>query len=390
MAGPSGIVRGLMSDMDAVRALRSEGLDGLAQRLALQTRRHREHPQLVLLKYDMIDSPMGDPVVRQCRGLVVDEADGYRPVAYPYDKFFNAHEGHAAPIDWSTARALEKIDGTLCTLYAYRGGWHVASASLPDAQGRLRHCGRSVAEAFWEVFHAGGYALPDRADHCFMFELCLPSDPVLIRHAAPRLLLHGARDMTTLQEVEPDAFAAAYGWQLVPTHPLGDLASALRFARELDPARHEGLVVRDARFHRVKIKSPAFVALHHMRGATNLRHLLEVVRTNESDEFLAYFPEARPAWQAVRDRFFALRAEAEAALERGREVPDDRTFGQSVRDLPYNSLLFAVRKGKAPSIAAVFADMSLQNLEKLLRLGELARELGVPLEPRARAPVDDA
>jgi hypothetical protein len=379
-----------MSELAAVLALRSEGLDALAQRLALQTRRHREHPQLVLLKYSMIDSPMADPVVRQCRGLVVDESDEFRPVAYPYDKFFNAHEGHAAAIDWSTARVYEKIDGILCTLYGYRGGWHVASAALPDAQGLLRGCGRSVADAFWDVFRARGYALPERHDHCFMFELCLPSDPVLVRHPEPRLLLHGARDMTTLHEVEPGPLAAAYGWELVPSHPVADLPAALALARGFDPARREGLVARDARFHRVKIKSPAFVALHHMRGATNLRHLLEVVRTNESDEFLAYFPEARPAWQAVRDRYLALRAEAEAALERGRDVADDRTFGQSVRDLPYSSMLFAVRKGRAPSIAHVLADTSIQNLEKLLRLGELSRELGVPVEPRGRGPVDDA
>lgn len=379
-----------MSDLVTIHALRSEGLDGLAQRLALQTRRHREHPQLVLLKYSMIDSPMGDPIVRQCRGLVVDETDGFRPVAYPYDKFFNVHEGHAAPIDWSTARVYEKVDGILCTLYGYRDGWHVASATLPDGKGALRHYGRSVADAFWDVFRAGGYALPADHDHCFMFELCLPSDPVLVRHAAPRLLLHGARDMRSLQEVDPAPLAAAHGWELVPTHPVADLDAALRLARALDPARHEGLVARDARFHRVKIKSPAFVALHHMRGATNLRHLLEVVRTNESDEFLAYFPDARPAWEAVRARYLALLADASAALERGRDVPDDREFGRAVRDLPYNSLLFAVRKGRAPSLAAVLADMSIQNLEKLLRLGELARELDVPLEPRARGPVDDA
>lgn len=379
-----------MTDLDAVRALRSEGLDALVQRLSLQHRRHREHPQLVLLKYSMIDSPMADPIVRQCRGLVVDESDGFRPVAYPYDKFFNAHEGHAAKVDWSSARVFEKLDGTLCTLYAYRGAWHVASASLPDAQGTLRGARRSVAEAFWEVFRARGYALPERGDRCFMFELCLPSDPVLIRHAEPRLVLHGARDLTTLRELDPTPIAAAYGWELAPTHPAPSLEAALQLARALDPARHEGLVARDDAFRRVKIKSPAFVALHHMRGATNLRHLLEVVRTNESDEFLAYFPEARPAWEAVRRRFVALRDEAAAALGRGREVPDDRSFGQSVRDLPYSSLLFAVRKGRAPSLAAALAETSIQSLEKLLRLGELAQELGVPLEPRARGPVDDA
>lgn len=378
-----------MSELAVIQALRAEGVEGLARRLALQVRRHREHPQLALLKYSMIDSPMADPVVRQCRGLVVDEADGFRPVAYPYDKFFNAHEGHAAKVEWEGARVLEKIDGALCTLYRYGGAWHVASASLPDGAGPLRRYGKSVAEAFWDVFRARGYALPREEGHCFMFELCLPSDPVLIRHPEPRLLVHGARDMGTLRETLPDAFADACGWELVPSYPVRDLGEALRLARSFDPARREGLVAVDARFNRVKIKSPAFVALHHMRGALNLRHLLEVVRSHESDEFLAYFPDARPAWEAVRARYQALLAEAEAALAAGREQ-DDRSFGQAVRHLPYSSSLFAVRKGRAASVAAVFADMSIQSLEKALRLGELARELGVPLEPRARGPVDDA
>ncbi|MFO0607971.1 MAG: RNA ligase [Polyangiales bacterium] len=379
-----------MTAIAAVQALRAEGVDGLAKRLALLARRHRDHPQLVLLKYSMIDSPMGDPVVRQCRGLVVDESDGFAPVAYPYDKFFNAHEGHAAPIDWATARVHEKLDGTLCTLYGYRGAWHVASATLPDASGRLRHFDGTVADAFWSVFRDAGYALPKDARHCFMFELCLPSDPVLIRHAAPRLVVHGARDLTTCDEVDPAPFADAHGWALAPTYAAGSLEEAQRLARSLDPARHEGVVVRDARFHRVKVKSPAFVALHHMRGALNLRHLLEVVRTHESDEFLAYFPEARPAWEAVQRRYRALLDEAGAALDRGRDLPDDRAFGHAVRDLPYNATLFSVRKGRNPSLAAAFAGMSIQVLERLLRLGELSRELGVPVEPKAHGPSDDA
>ena len=35
------------------------------------------------------------------------------------------------------------------------------------------------------------------------------------------------------------------------------------------------------------------------------------------------------------------------------------------------------------------ASMSIQALEKLLGLGALSRTLGVPVEPRARGPVDD-
>jgi hypothetical protein len=378
-----------MTALAVVEALRAEGLEALAARLSLQVRRHREHPSLALLKYSMIDSPMGDPVVRQCRGIVVDEADGFRPVAYPFDKFFNYHEGHAARLDWSTARVFDKADGILCTLYAYGGRWHVASAALPDASGTLRGAGRSIAEAFWGVFRDRGYALPERDDHCFMFELCLPSDPVLVRHREPRLLAHGARELGSFAEVACEPFAERHGWEGVGAHPVASLDEAVRAARALAPTSGEGFVARDARFQRVKIKSPAFVALHHMRGATNLRHLLEVVRTNEGDEFLAYFPEARPAWRAVRERFEALRRDAEAALAAGAAL-DDRAFGLATKHLPYAPMLFAVRKGRAASVGELLATCSLSALEKNLGLGQLARELGVPLEPGARGPVDDA
>jgi hypothetical protein len=252
----------------------------------------------------------------------------------------------------------------------------------------LRGAGRSVAEAFWGVFKDRGYALPDREDHCFMFELCLPSDPVLVRHGEPRLLAHGARDLGTLAEIAHEPLAERYGWQSVGAHPVGSLDEAARAVRALAPLSHEGFVACDASFRRVKIKSPAFVALHHMRGATNLRHLLEVVRTNEGDEFLAYFPEARPAWQAVRERFEALKREAEATLATGAGL-DDRAFGLAIKHLPYGSMLFAVRKGKAASLGELLATCSLHSLEKSLGLGKLAQELGVPLEPGARGPVDD-
>lgn len=375
--------------LQTVLALRAEGLEGLAKRLGLQVRRHPEHPELVLLKYSMTDSPMADPIARQCRGLIVDAADDWRPVAYPYEKFFNHHEGHCAPIDWSTATVTEKADGILCTLYHARGRWRVATVTSPDGGGLLRGDGRSIEAAFWAVFEARGYRTPARTEHNFFFELCLPTDPVLVRHEAPRLLLHGARDMVSLAEFATDVLAVEHGWERVAASPARSLDEVVRAARALRPTAHEGFVVCDARFHRAKVKSPAYVALHHMKGSLNLRHLLEVVRANEGDEFLAYFPEARGAWEAVRARYSGLRDEAQAALDRGRDLPDDRAFGLSVRDLPYASMLFTVRKGRAASVAEALASMSIQALEKLIGLGALSRTLGVPVEPYARGPVDD-
>src|SRR6185312_17211633 len=67
---------------------------------------------LVSLKYNQIESPMHEPIVQECRGMVVNTTTG-KVLAHPYNKFWNYGEHLADTIDWSTARVLEKLDGSL-------------------------------------------------------------------------------------------------------------------------------------------------------------------------------------------------------------------------------------------------------------------------------------
>lgn len=64
----------------------------------------------ILLKYNQIESPMGEIETQECRGLIL-EKDTWRVICLTFFKFFNAEEGHAAKIDWDTALVLEKADG---------------------------------------------------------------------------------------------------------------------------------------------------------------------------------------------------------------------------------------------------------------------------------------
>jgi hypothetical protein len=54
---------------------------------------------------------MHEPIVRESRGVILDEADDWRVVARAFDKFFNYGESGADEIDWGTARVQEKVDG---------------------------------------------------------------------------------------------------------------------------------------------------------------------------------------------------------------------------------------------------------------------------------------
>jgi len=64
----------------------------------------------ILLKYNQLESPFGNREVEECRGLVL-EKDTWRVMNLGLTKFYNSAEGHAAKIDWSTARILKKEDG---------------------------------------------------------------------------------------------------------------------------------------------------------------------------------------------------------------------------------------------------------------------------------------
>src|SRR5438045_764436 len=113
--------------------LRSNSLAELEQRYAVAHKRHLRYPHLVLLKYSQIDSPMGERIVQECRGCILDESKNWECVSRGFDKFFNYGEVHAAAIDWGTAVVQEKVDGSLIMLYWYDEAWQVATSGTPDA-----------------------------------------------------------------------------------------------------------------------------------------------------------------------------------------------------------------------------------------------------------------
>ena len=65
--------------------------------------------RLVMFKYSQFDSDFMNPLVRECRGIILDE-DTFDVVSYAFDKFGNYGEPYCPEIDWKTARVGEKLD----------------------------------------------------------------------------------------------------------------------------------------------------------------------------------------------------------------------------------------------------------------------------------------
>lgn len=353
--------------------IREHGLEALQERTSVKAVRHETHPNLVLLKYNQIESPMGDPLVQKCRGLILDEEDDWAVVSYPYDKFFNSGEGHAAELDWASARVYEKLDGSICTLYNYKGEWMIATNGSPDASGTLPHNPSSTfRDLFWHTFyHEEKYDLSKfDTNLCYIFELMTPENRVVIPHTSRALVLTGARDLTTLKEVRPEEAAEKTGVRVVRTFALDSIEAALEAAETLGGLESEGFVVCDGNFNRQKVKGKAYVSLHHLKSSLSVRRLVELAQANEGDEFLSYFPEYRNEFLNIKAKLEDLCIEVEGQYEANKNIEVQKDFALAVKHLPYSAALFATRAGKAETPSKFIRKMDPKALMKLLKLEE--------------------
>lgn len=361
----------------------------LKAELAIMYKTHKHYPQLHLFKYDQIASPMGNPLVRECRGIILDAQDDWRIVARPFDKFFNYGEGHAPTIDWQSARVQEKLDGSLCVMYHYNGAWYVATSGTPDASGPVHASGKTFRDLFWEVFHdeMGNELPPDSMkDFTFMFELMSPYNRVVVPHKDFNLVLIGARNRVHGLEYNVEAYGKLLNWATVRSFPLQSIEQVVETFDQMDPLRQEGYVIHDKHFNRIKVKHPGYVAIHHLKGeqGPTPKRMLEIARTGEGSEILAHFPEWKPLYDDVKVKFDNLVTELEsdfstitanvqAAVPPGVTVSAawlQKEFAAYACKTRCSDALFKMRAGKITSIRRYLADMDVGKLASVLKLSD--------------------
>lgn len=336
-------------------------LGDLVTSYTIKSRRHGQYENLVLLKYG-IDAPFMNPMVRECRGIVLDEADGWAVVSRAFDKFGNHGEGYVPEIDWSSARVQEKLDGSLCVMYFYLGRWHVATTGTPDASGEVHDAGGTFADYFWRTFDDEGGIAPSRRyeNHCFAFELMGPANRVVVVHEKPWLRLLGVRNRVTGDQFMPEEYEGIVGIPAVRSFPLTSLDEILASFEHISPVSQEGYVVVDRHFNRVKIKHPGYVALHHAKDGMGPKAFAEIARTGEVGEVVSAFPEFQPLIEGARARYEALLDSVRRDYARLGEIASQKEFAGEALKTPYSAALFKMRKGADP--AAFLREVAIEKL----------------------------
>ena len=357
--------------MRLVEAILAEGLDIIINKYVLKSKRHTVYNNLILLKYNQIESPRKHEIVDSCRGIILDEANNYNVVCYPYNRFYNYNEGVSESIDWSSSKIYEKLDGSLMTLYYYNNDWHVSTSGTPDALGSVQD-NLTFKDLFWNIWNNLNYKLPQETNFCYMFEMVSPLNTIIVKHKEDVLYLHGARNLSTLQEVDPIVIAQKYNWKHAPIYNFNNLSSLLDVLKNVEPTQQEGFVVCDKNFNRIKIKSEQYVALHHLatscieNSMSDLR-LITIIQNNEGSEFLNYFPKYKERHTQLTEKFQELYQKIITSYNQAPLNVSQKDFALYVQQYKWKALLFSFRNGRINSFLEGLREMRAEYVLDWLR-----------------------
>ena len=260
----------------------------------------------VLFKYNQIASDFNEEICKEARGLILDTQDNFRVVRYAFKKFFNVDEAFAAKLDWDTAVASEKIDGSIMSVWYARGKWHLSTNGTIDAfKAELSGVGpyKNFGELFESVLPLSNFA-SCKHNFCFTFELVSPYNKVVIDYPETKLYILSIRNLNTFKEVDDldmRDFSNYMGVERPQIYNLNNEADYRKVVEQM-PEGHEGIVVRDANGERVKIKTLLYFEMHRAKnnGVLTLERIVDLIRANDHYEFLSYFPEYQSMFDDVK------------------------------------------------------------------------------------------
>ena len=345
---------------------------------------------LVMFKYNQVDSDFSIQLVKEARGLILD-ADTNKIVSFPFTKFFNFGETNAAEIDWSTARCGEKIDGSLVKivnvgdnlLISTNGTILASKAPIAEQIGcRYQTFGDIVADVLDDVLEKSswqkklqeeGLCALWKEGYTYMFELCSPWTRVVVPHKENKLYFLGKRDNETFEETyftDDPVFSKLF--DIPKIYSLKSIDECVAATKEM-PWDEEGYVVCDGKFNRVKVKSPSYVAAHHLKGngVMSYARALELVRANEIEEICEYFEEFRPALEECKSRFWKLVADTENAwneyLKIDASLPTRKDKALWItKNFKMPGIAFGLLDKKIESVKSFFMEVPTNKLLKYL------------------------
>lgn len=275
--------------------LREHSLSDLEINHGIIARRSNDNSKFSL-NYDQFSSRPGDEIAELCRGIVLRpkteiglkalESDDWQNIilgncyylARTMKRFYNQGEFYAAKLDFScpTLRVMDKLDGTMIALYFddVKNSWHVATRSVPEAN--LPFCkltNMTFSDLFWKGYEnsisstKNTFFLNKR--FTYIFETTSAFNKIVVSYDKPEVTLIAIVESSSGKEIDIYSLDGAKILPMAPRpkmFPLSSIEDIISLINSRPPNECEGVVICDANFNRLKVKSAAYVLAHHAKN----------------------------------------------------------------------------------------------------------------------------
>lgn len=339
--------------------LENHSFENLIEEFGLEAAFHPTDP-LVILNYGMLSPNRTHPIVCECRSLCMYTDTG-EFAARSFPRFFNLHETPEinSKFDWSNFSTTTKEDGSLLSVwYDHRfEKWRINTRGS-FGTGKVHAWDYTWQDLFHKCVPVNElqYWNPNLT---YIFELCSPYNKVVRAYKETQLFLltvfNGQNEMwrNNVESIYYQELALRSSLKnvfLVDTHNFKSEQEVLTFldkSASEDPT-FEGVVLHDKNGLRIKVKSAAYVHLHHMHDNGNLaspKNLLYFVLRNETDEVLSYFPELTEMTNNLKEKVKWELGWLSIVWEQAKIIESQKEFAQYiVPKTKFPAILFHMRK----------------------------------------------
>jgi len=324
--------------------------------------RHQDnsYDEVFIYNYDTIKSNKTNVIVKEARALILDKQSNI--VSMSFQRFFNQEELTIDYIDWESAVAEERLDGSLIVIYNYNGDWYIQSRSEPMAGGfvhktdftydtlakRALLSKKKEKDPFW-IFKQ------EENKYCYVFELVSPYNRIVTPYESTSLFLLTIVDKHAEKELSRDMindFAKKYNLERPETYRVRNIKEVEYLLENLLPL-DKGFIVVDDNKNRIKVKNKDYLSIS--RVVIKSRNLLarcfaEIVLNGNADEITTYFPEYTQVLRLFTDLLSILSDELSFIWFDCQDIKSQKEFAIKIKDNPLSSILFKKRNGYISSI----------------------------------------
>ena len=244
----------------------------------------REDYPLAIFNYGL-EADFTNPIVREARGIIIN-LETLEVVCWPFSKFCNLHEEGAKEdvenFDWDSCSCQEKVDGSIVKLWFNNltGEWQWSTNSIICAKDAplLEGAGNFDTLIKGAVNYKDiNYQDLDK-DITYIFELVSPLSMLVIQYKENCLYHIGSRNRVTGEELDIDIGIKKP--ERYDLHTLDDCLNACFKLNQEGVVKKEGFVLVDKYYHRIKLKSPEYLAKHILIdvGKLSKRKVISIIR----------------------------------------------------------------------------------------------------------------